>query len=80
MTKSFHTQLLALTCIIVLLSNCQDKEQIHQLVQNRTNEIFDSLVAVRRDIHQHPEMSFKEFRTSNLEAKYLESLGLGIDL
>lgn len=80
MTKSFHTRLLALACIIVLLSNCQDKEQIHQLVQNRTNEIFDSLVAVRRDIHQYPEMSFKEFRTSNLEAKYLESLGLGIDL
>ncbi len=78
MTKSFHFRLLALAFIIVLLSNCQDKEQIHQLVQNRTDQIFDSLVAVRRDIHQHPEMFFKEFRTSNLVAKYLESLDLEV--
>ncbi|PKA99794.1 amidohydrolase [Flavobacteriaceae bacterium MAR_2009_75] len=78
MTKYFPTRLLVLASIIILLANCQDKEQIHQLVQNRTDEIFDSLVAVRRDIHQHPEMFFKEFRTSNLVAKYLESLGLEV--
>ncbi|MCK5443685.1 MAG: amidohydrolase [Maribacter sp.] len=78
MIKHNHLRQLALTCLIVLLSQCQNKEPIHQLVQSRTDEIYDSLVAIRRDIHQHPEMSFKEYRTSNLVANYLESLDLEV--
>ena len=30
----------------------------------------------RRDIHQHPELSNREFRTAEMVAKHLESLGL----
>ena len=78
MTRYFITRPIALASIIILLANCKNKEQIHELVQNRTDEIFDDLVAVRRDIHQHPEMFFEEFRTSNLVAEYLESLGLEV--
>jgi hypothetical protein len=28
-------------------------------------EIFDRMVAFRRDLHQHPELSWEEERTSN---------------
>lgn len=33
------------------------------------------LTAIRHDIHQHPELGFEEFRTSDLVADYLSSWG-----
>lgn len=33
------------------------------------------LVAIRRDLHAHPELGLQEFRTSDIVANYLESLG-----
>ncbi|RJP61506.1 MAG: amidohydrolase [Ignavibacteriales bacterium] len=50
----------------------------HKIVQNRTDEIFDSLVSIRRDLHQHPELSGKEIRTSEIVKNYLTSLGLDV--
>ena len=35
----------------------------------------DTFTALRRDIHQHPEIGFQEFRTSDLVAERLESWG-----
>jgi amidohydrolase len=40
--------------------------------------IEDQVVAWRRDIHQHPELSNREFRTSALVAEHLERLGLEV--
>src|SRR6056297_3765452 len=52
--------------------------EIHKNVQNRTDEIFDSLVNIRRDFHKYPELSELEKRTSTKVASYLESLGLEV--
>ncbi len=35
----------------------------------------DEFIAVRRDIHKHPEMGYKEYRTSDLVAEQLEKFG-----
>lgn len=35
----------------------------------------EEFIAVRRDIHQHPEMGYKEYRTSDLVAEQLEKWG-----
>jgi hippurate hydrolase len=35
----------------------------------------DEFIAVRRDIHRHPEMGYKEYRTSDLVAEQLSSWG-----
>ncbi len=39
----------------------------------------DSLVRLRRTIHQHPELGFREVRTARLVAENLASLGLEVD-
>ncbi|TNF30723.1 MAG: amidohydrolase [Deltaproteobacteria bacterium] len=42
----------------------------------RQSETFDRIVAIRRDIHQHPELSGNEKRTAEVIEKYLMDLGL----
>lgn len=51
---------------------------IHELIQSRTDEIFDSLVEIRRDFHRYPEVSEEEVNTSQKIAHYLKSLGLEV--
>ena len=60
------------------------------LAQNRTQkklaadvdrlaaEIVDKVIAWRRDIHENPELSNREFRTSKLVADHLRSLGMEV--
>src|SRR5580658_4416119 len=48
------------------------KEQIQQLSKN----IFKDVVANRRHLHSHPELSFHEVETSAFVAAKLDALGL----
>jgi len=47
------------------------------LIQELTSGAAD-LIAIRRDIHQHPEVGFEEFRTASLVAGHLRSWGLDV--
>ncbi len=38
--------------------------------------VVDELIAVRRDLHQHPEIGFEEVRTSGIVAAKLKAMGL----
>jgi metal-dependent amidase/aminoacylase/carboxypeptidase family protein len=73
--------LLTIGLLFGLLAFGQDhgnKLLIHDLIQKQTDEIFDSLVNIRRDLHIHPELSEHEQRTSNFIEKYLLSLELEV--
>jgi amidohydrolase len=48
------------------------KDKIKQL----TNQIFEDVVGYRRHIHAHPELSFKEFKTSLYIQEKLKSWGI----
>src|SRR5437762_3439354 len=42
------------------------------------DELVPDMVALRRDLHEHPELAFEEERTSAIVAQRLRSLGLEV--
>jgi amidohydrolase len=52
------------------------KEKIHQLAKQYAPETVD----IRRHIHAHPELSYKEFNTSALVQEKLSGLGIPFDV
>jgi IAA-amino acid hydrolase len=44
----------------------------------RAHDLAETLVAFRRDLHQHPELSFQEHRTSQQIAQRLTELGVDV--
>ncbi len=73
-----HTGLvMALALAVSSLGHAQG--QLDTLVADRAAAIEDKVIAWRRDIHQHPELSNREFRTAALVADHLRSLGLEVE-
>ncbi len=44
----------------------------------RARELTDDLVALRRQVHRHPELGFQEHRTARLAAERLAALGIAV--
>ncbi len=44
-----------------------------QLIKAKSDEYFDEVVAIRRQLHQHPELSFREKETADLVKRCLAS-------
>ena len=66
--------LLALLLGLVQPAFAALEDEVARLAQ----QTKDQVVAWRRDIHQNPELSNREFRTSALVAQHLRSLGLEV--
>ncbi|MCE4226434.1 amidohydrolase [Methylobacterium sp. C25] len=44
----------------------------------RIESYADELIAIRRDLHAHPELGFEEVRTSRIVSDHLEKLGIEV--
>ncbi|MBN1938254.1 MAG: amidohydrolase [Candidatus Aminicenantes bacterium] len=53
-------------------------ESLRTRLDRAAETVFPKVVAWRRDIHQHPELGNREFRTSGIVAEHLQSLGLDV--
>ncbi|MDI6601010.1 MAG: M20 family metallopeptidase [Thermoanaerobacteraceae bacterium] len=47
-------------------------------VKKECQQLFDEVVALRRDFHKHPELGFQEVRTSTIVAEKLKEYGLEV--
>ncbi len=72
--------LILLVSLLNITMGCKtsDEKTIHQKIEKDTEEIFDSLVEIRRDFHQNPELAGNESRSSEIIANYLSDLGLEV--
>lgn len=48
-------------------------------IRNLSSQYFEEVLAIRKELHQYPELSFQEFRTSAFLKTKLKSWGLEID-
>lgn len=54
------------------------KTAIELQIESAVNKIEPKCIEWRRDLHQHPELSNREFRTANIIADHLRSLGMEV--
>lgn len=52
---------------------------MYQRVQEMVEELYPTLVEIRRDFHRHPELGLEEYRTSSKIKAYLEETGIKIE-
>jgi amidohydrolase len=53
-------------------------DDLREEVDRRARAVVPRVIDWRRDLHQHPELSNREFRTAALVAEHLEALGLEV--
>ena len=53
-----------------------EKQSIHDLITQHANEIFDKVVAHRKHLHAHPELSFQEYETAKYVSEVLTKLNI----
>ena len=56
----------------------QSANKLQSEIDRRARELESKVVAWRRDFHQNPELSNREFRTSKIVAEHLQKLGLEV--
>jgi amidohydrolase len=54
------------------------KSNYSELITKSADKIQQKVIDWRHDIHQHPELGNREFRTAELVAKHLQSLGIEV--
>lgn len=63
--------------VLIVASNAMGAVSQQQL-ESAAGKVDANVIAWRRDIHQHPELSNREVRTSALVAEHLKKLGLDV--
>ncbi|MFJ7668177.1 M20 family metallopeptidase [Lysinibacillus sp. NPDC097195] len=52
---------------------------MNQLILDKIDAHFDEMVAIRRHLHMHPELSFQEQETANYIIEYYQKLGVPVE-
>ena len=69
---------LPICLLISLYAAAQPKTAVDNYLQSAVTKIEPKCIAWRRQLHQHPELSNREFKTAQLVANHLRSLGLDV--
>src|SRR5512133_1728347 len=71
------TFILIVSLINIFFASAQ-KSNYSELIAKSAGKIEQKVIAWRHDIHQNPELGNREFRTAELVAKHLQSLGIEV--
>src|SRR5688500_5585677 len=69
---------LALLVATTSVASAQQSNVLTPAIVAKIQALEPKVVAWRRDIHQHPELGNREFRTAKLVADHLRSLGIEV--
>jgi len=50
--------------------------EVDKKIKNLASDIYDKLVAVRRQLHKYPELGFDTYKTADFIANYLVNMGI----
>ncbi len=75
MRKEFYYAPLLLMSFLSVDTVAQD---LSAMVDKQVTTLEDKVIAWRRDFHEHPELSNREFKTAEKVAKHLRSLGIDV--
>jgi amidohydrolase len=76
--RIFAALLVSLSAVLQGQAPAPGLDALHSEIDRRAAQVEPKVVAWRRDIHQHPELSFHEVRTAQLVADHLRSLGMDV--
>ncbi len=80
--KAFLIIILAFWCALVSLADTTINKKANTSLWSRIDQLCagveNKVIAWRRDIHEHPELGNREFRTAKLVADHLRQLGLDV--
>jgi len=71
-----HTSLIFF--IFLLIFHSVDAQQINPKVDSMADKLENQVIQWRRDFHQNPELSNREFETAKKIAKHLKGLGIKV--
>jgi metal-dependent amidase/aminoacylase/carboxypeptidase family protein len=76
--------ILLASVFVLLQTGCQhnvaqpSRSSPSDAIQLQTDSLFEKLVGIRRDLHEHPELAGNEARTSATIAAHLRAIGLEV--
>ena len=78
MLRSAACALLATSAFAISSAAQQGPSPLASEIDKLVTKVNPQVVAWREDIHAHPELGNREFRTSKLVADHLKSLGMEV--
>lgn len=73
--KFISFSILLLTLVASAERSSSYADVLRDAIDQQAKAVENKMIAWRRDIHEHPELGNREFRTSALVAEHLKSLG-----
>ncbi|MCH8936604.1 MAG: amidohydrolase, partial [Gemmatimonadetes bacterium] len=77
--QSFTVGLMLVALIGALPAEADAQLVLSEQLKARIATVEPQVITWRRDIHQHPELGNREFRTAKLVAEHLRALGLEVE-
>ncbi len=69
---------ITLFSILILIGTVQSQDKITNAIEVAIKKIEPKCIAWRRELHEHPELGNREFKTAKLIAGHLRSLGIEV--